>query len=376
MKKGLVSLIAAVFAFFGSKSQTVFSFSINNNPLPQDTLRVLMVGNSFTDDVVSYIDDIVSNTDIDRNTCCIYTLTQGGAQLMTWYYKYAHKEAVSIYRKTGDYQMPVEHGSMEEIFSQPWDVVSFQQVSTLSTDIRTFSPYLEKLITYARQNCTNEQLAFCWHLTWSYWEGEETKGPKEKQGWENIVTTAEEMIENFGINIIIPSGTAIQNARNTKLNTKLSITRDGRHIGNGTGQYIIGCTLFESLFEPVYGVSILGNPFKYDKATEEMQEEAQNCALDAVRDWHTLSRESEENEEEPIILFPNPARDNLYLKFLSSKKDKINITLLDNMGKTKLQKELPTNYYNLLDISSFQKGIYMLVIKEGWKKHSYQIEKQ
>ena len=88
-----------------------------------------------------------------------------------------------------------------------------------------------------------------------------------------------------GIDIVIPTGTAIQNARNTSLigNTGGELTRDGAHMAFGVGRYIVAATWFQSLLAPIFGVSILGNTcvhdtlynaeVAYDEALQEAHEE-------------------------------------------------------------------------------------------------------
>ena len=64
--------------------------------------------------------------------------------------------------------------------------------------------------------------------------------------------------------MIIPTGTAIQNARTTNLNTPHGLTRDGKHLAYGVGRYVAACTWFEALIAPVYGVSVVGNSTIHD----------------------------------------------------------------------------------------------------------------
>ena len=247
-------------------------FPIRNNPLPtNDTLRVLMIGNSFTDDATEYLGDIVAKSGIDLNTCCVYSLTQGYADLSTWSANYNNFSTKSIERKAGKYTMPITNGTVEELLSQDWDVISLQQVSTLSNKFRSLSPSLDNLISYIKTDCTNKNVSICWHMTWSYWGLYPEKGPKETTGWQSIVNTVKEMQTAYGIDIIVPSGTCIELARGTSLNTKYSLTRDGKHIAFGVGRYILACTVFETLFAPVYGKTIIDNASRHELNEVEKQ---------------------------------------------------------------------------------------------------------
>lgn len=81
---------------------------------------------------------------------------------------------------------------------------------------------------------------------------------KIHEDWEKINKVVK-LTDNYGIDMIIPTGTTIQNARATELNTPHGITCDGKHLAYGVGRYLMACTWFEALIAPVYGVSVVGN---------------------------------------------------------------------------------------------------------------------
>ncbi len=247
-------------------------FPIVNNPLPTDTLRVLMIGNSFTDDATEYLSDIVAKSGIDLNTCCVYKLTQGNTTLKNWEENYQNDATKSIIRKGGNLTMPITDGTVQELLSQDWDVISLQQLSINSADFSTFSPYLDNLISFIKTDCTNKNVSICWHLTWSLWSGFSKFAPKEQEGWKAIVATTKKMQTMYGINIIIPTGTAIQIARNTDLNTPHSLTHDGRHLSYGVSQYIAACSVYQSLIAPTFGISIEGNRSRHTLTNAEKEE--------------------------------------------------------------------------------------------------------
>ena len=380
----IISLLPATIAFAGNGD---IAFPITNNPLPHDTLRILMIGNSFTDDAAQYIGDIVKNSGIDEKTCCLYTITQGGAQLQTWDNNYKSQTTVTMYRRAGKYAMQYTRGTLEELLHQNWDVVSLQQVSNHSNDLSTFSPYLEELVSYIKRDCTNEHVAFCWHMAWSYWSGHKGNVPKEESGWKSIVSTVDKMTNKYGIDIIIPSGTAIQNARNTNLNTDKSLTRDGYHIDYGIGRYIVACTLFESLFEPVYGISILGNNSKpnipdYDKEkyanvielTEENTNMAQICAYEAVQNWRDLFYKKKTAQE--VLIFPNPTKgDILVYNNDSEESDHTQFIVTDMLGNIVFNEIRPNENTIYLNISTLPKGLYLLSVIRNKKRENIRFEK-
>ena len=77
--------------------------------------------------------------------------------------------------------------------------------------------------------------------------------------WQNISDVAKLTLD-YDVDMIIPTGTAIQNARGTTLNTPHGLLRDEKHLAFGAGRYVAACTWFEAIISPVFGVSVVGTP--------------------------------------------------------------------------------------------------------------------
>src|SRR5690606_30641988 len=71
-------------------------------------------------------------------------------------------------------------------------------------------------------------------------------GKNQHRMYEMITRASAKAKKAFGFDLLIPSGTAIQNARATSLGDNL--TRDGYHLDLQIGRFIAACTWFESLF--------------------------------------------------------------------------------------------------------------------------------
>lgn len=356
-------------------AQNSLTLPIKNNPLPSDTLRILMIGNSFTVDVTEYIGDIVRNSGIDEKTCCLYRVTQDGSSLQTWRDKYKNNDQVQLEKKAGLLTMDITQGTLQDILRQHWDVISLQQVSVNSYKINTFSPFLDDLLSYINQDCLNKQVAICWHLTWSCWEGHKVLGLQELEGWSNMVSTVDQMIEKYGIDIIIPSGTAIQNARSTELNTEKSLTRDGYHMDEGIGRYIIACTLFESLFTPVYGISIYENRFSGSFLSKELYF-GKSCAIGAVNDFHSIMNTDTLQYSEPQLIVSPSLSDGIVTlqnRNFSGAAVYTHIQLFDTTGRKVFEtKELLAQKITF-DFSDLQPRLYILSVTYDGEKETFPI---
>lgn len=234
--------------------------TFKNNPFPvyKSTLKVLAIGNSFTDDPTAYLDDLVISSGIDRTKLCLYVGVIGGSSLQTWSEKYNSNETVEITRKVGLASVSTTSGTLKQIFSQDWDIVALNQLSSLAINYGSLNPHLKNLRSFIRQDCTNQKVCIAWQSVWSYYK-DYTDNPKGIIGWSDLCSVTKEQINKDGVDLIIPTGTAIQNARGSSLNTAHDITRDGHHLAFGIGRYIAACTWFQTLFSPIFNVNIVGN---------------------------------------------------------------------------------------------------------------------
>ena len=120
------------------------------------------------------------------------------------------------------------------------------------------------------------------HQTWAY---DHTSTHKDFHRYDNyqmtmykdIVDTVFKASELTGIKTIIPSGTAIRNARTTPLVD--TITRDGYHMHRPVGRYIVACTWFEKIFSK----KVIGNTYIPKGMTPEQTAYAQKAAHAAVK---------------------------------------------------------------------------------------------
>lgn len=249
----------------------------DNHPLPQGKTpyKILAIGNSYTDDGTAYINEITNSLGINPDSYCLYTLTKGSTSLKYWNSVLDKtKDTVIICRKAGLDKVPLRKATLASILQQDWDVVVLQQVSTNAIDYNTYNPYLRHFIDAIRTNCTNPDVAIAWQFIHAYsTKSKQNKGIAGDQRWQRIATATQTMMQRDGIDIIIPTGTAIQIARHSALNNATDLTRDDTHLCYGVGRYIAACCWVQTLFAPVYGCDIM-----QCKATHLLTEAEQNDA--------------------------------------------------------------------------------------------------
>ena len=267
---------------------------------PRDTtLRVLSIGNSFSIDANLILPQVVVDAGVPRDNFVLYATIYAGASLEYWDNMYTTDTPLPYVHYMGGKLLRLEdkEWTLRTLLqSQPWDVVVIQQASALSTNHKSFQPYMNRMIEYIRQDCPNKHVRIGWQLTWSYPQTA-TSGPVYEEGWRKIAMIANQKCHDAGIDFIIPSGTAIQNARTTELGEDSNgITRDGLHLSFGVGVYIAAMTWYESIFRPIYGKSIIGVPVSkaikdcdrgkegFQEITDENYLICQQCVKEAVSD--------------------------------------------------------------------------------------------
>jgi hypothetical protein len=185
-----------------------------------DTLRVLSIGNSFSLDALSYVPFIMKAVapQIYLKLGIMYI---GGGGLDT-FYNALDTTAFRYYWSYGarPWNERFSVALSETLSSQPWDVIVLQQQSNKSRDYSTYQPYLNQIIEWLDERATwNHEYA--WLITPSYPDNLPRLAPDTTsvQMFERILQCVQNVQQDTGIELLLPCGTAIQNARTTPLDS-------------------------------------------------------------------------------------------------------------------------------------------------------------
>ena len=72
--------------------------------------------------------------------------------------------------------------------------------------------------------------------------------------WTVVSAFARKVMDNIPFDGIISTGAMLENLRTSTINNSKSLTRDGFHMDKGIACYGASCTVFETIFTPVYNV--------------------------------------------------------------------------------------------------------------------------
>ena len=242
-------------------------------PLPAKVIKVLAIGNSFSQDAVEqYLYELAA---AQGDSLIIGNAYIGGCTIERHYNNLISSKADYEYRKVvkGIRSNTKKVDLKRIIRDEQWDIISLQQASPYSGQPKSYAR-LAQLQRLVQSYTTNLHVEFVWHMTWAYAEDYTSKNFKpydysQHKMYTAIVSTMQNILPAIGQPRVIPSGTAIQLGRYRMGDT---LNRDGFHLSLTVGRYIAACTWCEFLT----GRIVDGNKYWPDTITEE---EAQICQL-------------------------------------------------------------------------------------------------
>jgi hypothetical protein len=118
-------------------------------------------------------------------------------------------------------------------------------------------------------------------MTWAYAQnsthaGFANYGRDQSRMYRAIVDAVGRVAETAGMDIVIPTGKAIQNARSSQLGDTLC--RDGYHLDLTVGRFVAACTWYATLS----GRCVSGNGFAPESLSESEISIARRSADDAI----------------------------------------------------------------------------------------------
>lgn len=257
-------------------------------------IRILAIGNSFSEDALeSHLYELAK---ADGKTVVIGNMYIGGASLEDHAKNVNSNASVYSYRKIGTDGVKKTYANVSvatAVADESWDYISFQQVSQNSGLYNTYESTLPVVYSYVKEKAKNPEVKYVVHQTWAYAASSTHSGFANYNNNQMTMYTA--LVDAYSraktlinADLLVPSGTAIQNARTSVVGD--NFTRDGYHLSIPMGRYTAAATWFESLF----GKSVVGNTYKPAELSPFEASIAQNAAHLAVL---------KPNEVTPLITF-------------------------------------------------------------------------
>lgn len=220
-------------------------------------MKILAIGNSFSEDAVYYLHQILEAAGIESKVVNLYI---PGCPLEK------HWNNVETGEKEYQYQLNGERTERmvsidEMIEEEQWDVIVTQQASYDSGWLDSYEPFLGDLLAHLREKASNAKLFL--HETWAY-DNDSTHPSfiryrrSQQEMYERVHNAYEIMAEKYELPLI-PSGTLIQKLRGTEYFAEgtRSICRDTFHLDCLYGRYAAACMWAKK----ICGLSIRNNAY-------------------------------------------------------------------------------------------------------------------
>ena len=217
-------------------------------------LKILSVGNSFAMDTMWHLPNIALSLGLKKIKFAFLYI--GGCSINRhWSNAKNDAPAYKYYTNDGSgWTIPEEYDTKisDAIKSEHWDYISIQHGTgdgSRYTSAESYEnlPYLVKYI----KNIASDGTRIAFNMTWV---GSPEKNHHEIVSYngnthlmyENLTKLTREIVGSVeDIDVISPTGTAIENARETVLSN--SLFRDGFHLSLGIGRYIAALAFLKSL---------------------------------------------------------------------------------------------------------------------------------
>lgn len=264
-----------------------FSQNVKSNSDDQ-VITILAIGNSFSVDALEkYLFDLAEYA---GKEVVIGNLYISGAPIELHVKNAKLDSKAYSYRKIKNRKRTVKEKTTlkEALMDEKWDYVSIQQSSRNSGRFETIEPLLPDLISYVQEN-TEGSPKFVYHQTWAYQKDSKhdafsVYGNSQMKMYKSIAATSKKIATSDRFEFVVPSGTAVQNARTSSLGDRL--TRDGQHLEDKYGRFTAACVWYEKLF----GLDVRKNQFIPEGISQKEAQISKEAAHQAVENPYKVSK--------------------------------------------------------------------------------------
>jgi hypothetical protein len=300
----------------------------DDSVLKKENLKILALGNSYTDDYFYHLKDITTASGSDVSDMCIYKISRSYASFKAWCDMYNDKDIYDYYftKVLGGYWPGINQATgqagdgtvlRDVLTNVQWDLILIQPSSPEAPyhDSWESNGYLDELINILHDKQPNAEIGIV--LVHSYWDDYSMNDQKSSYTrWQMISESVQWLTNNYDINLVVPCGTALENLRMSSQNNDYDLTRDGTHLAYGLGRYVASGCCYEALIAPRSGISLKGNTMRYSvpetftskypaiDVTDVNAPVAQEAIQEAILDPYTCNNPDEADmaDEETITI--------------------------------------------------------------------------
>lgn len=186
---------------------------------------------------------------------------------------------------------------------EPWDWVIIQSDHDSAGIYKSYVPYMEHLIDFVQTHCSNPNVKICFYMTWAYDANSTYKSfalynRNQQTMYDSIISAAQRVMANHPeLEMLIPAGTAVQNARTSYIGQRLN--RDGYHLHYDHGRYIASLCWYEKIFNES-ALNVSWHPESITDYCADMCRHAVHAAVGNPYQVTSLADDFSEPEHETI----------------------------------------------------------------------------
>lgn len=226
-----------------------YTVYVKENTMPDygDTVRILAIGNSFSQDAMKWLYDIYRgygyrNIELANLMFGGCSLAQHRAHIQNQTAAYEFEQNTNGSWHTDAERRTADYG----IDFNTWDIIVIQQVSGYAGDAASYGEDFAFLVDYVANRVAEKSTRIYWQMTWAY-QADSNHVDFKKYGNDQLTmyraiteTVQNVVVPNRAVSGVIPTATAVQNMRTGSLGDTL--TRDGFHLNLNYGRYLAGLT--------------------------------------------------------------------------------------------------------------------------------------
>ena len=214
------------------------------------SIKILAIGNSFSEDAMAYLWQVLRGGGVEE--VILGNLVIGGCPVSLHADHIASGAAAYYYCKNTDgrWVWEAEQTFDRGLLDEEWDIITLQQASHDSGLPETYARQGE-VIDYVNRRKRNPAARLYWQMTWAY-QSDSNHWAFPRYGCDqaamyNAILGAvkSEILTNLAYAGVIPSGVAIQNLRATPVGD--TVTRDGFHMSESHGRYTVSLLWAQTL---------------------------------------------------------------------------------------------------------------------------------
>lgn len=246
-------------------SQTISDIKISTDAeqLKAPTVKVLMIGNSYAEDCMTYTHEIARADGINMVCGVLY---YGGCTVRQ-HSEFIEKgsKVYTYFKNGGTDRSGVDF--YDVLYDEEWDYITIQTGNGEQGLESTFYPYLPKLIALIENKLPAVEIGLfeSWALPECYQGTGNSRLLKyddsSQKMYENIVLTFNNLKNDNGIRFVVPSAEGFYRVNKTDVCdnsvASTSFFRDNIGHANESGRYMLGLEMYKT----ITGKDILGNKF-------------------------------------------------------------------------------------------------------------------